>query len=270
MTVFTYQRAECPILVSIPHAGVRLCNDMSKRLTPAARGLADTDWYVDRLYDFLNNTSVGVLRADYSRYVVDLNRAPDNVALYPGQFNSEICPVKTFSGADIYCRGLEPTDAEIGDRIRRIWSPYHACLREELERLRRKFGFAILWDAHSIPSRVPLLFDGELPHLNVGTNDGASCDPELAADISELLGSADYSIVVNGRFRGGYITRHYGDPAGHVHAIQLEISQRAYMDEANSKYSTARSDQLRRLLHQAFDMLGRMNQQYAKRSKGLT
>jgi N-formylglutamate deformylase len=210
MTVFTYQRAECPILVSIPHAGVRLCNDMSKRLTPAARHLPDTDWHVDRLYDFLNNTSVGVLRADYSRYVVDLNRAPDNVALYPGQFNSEICPVKTFSGADIYCRGLEPTDAEIGDRIRRIWSPYHACLREELERLRRKFGFAILWDAHSIPSRVPLLFDGELPHLNVGTNDGASCDPELAAAISELLGSADYSIVVNGRFRGGYITRHYG------------------------------------------------------------
>jgi N-formylglutamate deformylase len=259
MTAFTYQHAEQPILVSIPHAGVRLDNDLSKRLTPQARDLPDTDWHVDRLYDFLNNTPIGILRAEYSRYVVDLNRAPDNVALYPGQLNSEICPTQTFSGAEIYSRGFEPTDDEIQDRIQRFWSPYHACLSEELERLRRKFGFVILWDAHSIRSRVPLLFDGELPHLNIGTNDGASCDPELAADVAELLGSADYSIAVNGRFRGGYITRHYGDPAGHVHAIQLEISQRSYMHEADSTYSATKSDRLHGLLRQAFDILSRMN-----------
>lgn len=259
MAPFVYQRAERPILVSIPHAGQHLDEGMSDRLTPAARDLPDTDWHVDRLYDFLNNTSIGILRAEYSRYVVDLNRAPDNVALYPGQLNSEICPTKTFSGAEIYRSGFEPTDDQIDARIRRIWSPYHACLSEELERLRRKFGFAILWDAHSICSRVPLLFDGELPHLNVGTNDGASCDPELAADVTELLGSADYSIVVNGRFWGGYITRHYGDPAGHVHAIQLEISQRSYMDEIGSTYSTAKSHQLRGLLRQAFDILNCMD-----------
>ena len=257
MAVFVYQRAEKPILVSIPHAGVCLDEGMSKRLTPEAQHLPDTDWHVDRLYDFLNNTAVGVLRAEYSRYVVDLNRSPDNLPLYPDQVNSGICPTQTFSGAAIYLHGCEPEEEEIEKRLRRFWSPYHACLADEIERLTKKFGFVILWDAHSVRSRLPRLFDGELPHLNIGTNDGHSCSPELAADISTGLKSGDYSTVVNGRFRGGYITRHYGDPDRHVHAVQLETSQRAYMSEANSTYSTTKAEQLRALLRRTFDLLSK-------------
>lgn len=257
MNPFIYQRAEEPILVSIPHAGVRLEDQMANRLTPQARNLPDTDWYVDRLYDFLNDTPVGILRAEYSRYVVDLNRSPDNETLYPGQFNSAICPRQTFAGEEIYKPGLGPTADEIESRIRRVWSPYHECLRGELDRLRQQFGFAILWDAHSIRSRMPLLFDGELPHLNVGTNDDRSCDPALTADISKTLAAAGYSTVVNGRFRGGYITRHYGDPDHRLQAIQLEISQRSYMNESDSTYSNDKADKLRALLRKVFDMLRR-------------
>jgi N-formylglutamate deformylase len=257
MDTFIYQRAEAPILVSIPHTGRRLDDGMSQRLTAEALDLPDTDWYVDRLYGFLNNTTVGVLCAEYSRYVVDLNRSPENLALYPGQLNSEICPTETFAGDDIYQHGLAPSQDEIENRIKRYWSPYHACLRKELERLRQKFGFVILWDAHSIRSHMPRLFDGELPHLNIGTNSGASCSPELAADITAVLESAGYSTVVNGRFRGGYITRHYGDPGRHTHAIQLEISQRTYMNEEDSSYSATKSSQLQGLLRQAFEILHR-------------
>jgi N-formylglutamate deformylase len=255
MDTFIYKRAEAPILVSIPHTGLRLDDGMSKRLTTEALELPDTDWHVDRLYDFLNNTAVGVLRAEYSRYVVDLNRSPENLALYPGQLNSEICPTETFAGDELYQPGLAPSQDEIEDRIQRYWSPYHACLREELECLRQKFGFAILWDAHSIRSHMPRLFDGELPHLNIGTNSGASCDPKLAADVATALTSAEYSIVLNGRFRGGYITRHYGDPGRRTHAVQLEISQRAYMNEIDSSYSTSKAERLRALLRQLFDLL---------------
>jgi len=257
MSAFVYQRAESPVLVSIPHTGLRLDEDMLKRLTPEARDLPDTDWHVDRLYDFLLDTSVGVLRAEYSRYVVDLNRSPENEALYPGQLNSDICPTQTFAGDDIYQQGLEPTVDEVEERIKKYWLPYHACIREELDRLRQEFGFAILWDAHSIRSRMPLLFDGELPHLNIGTNAGSSCDPELAAEVTATLGSADYATVVNGRFVGGYITRHYGNPERHLHAIQLETSQRSYMNELDSTYSTVKAERLRALLRIAFDILRR-------------
>lgn len=255
MHPFAYKRAEQPILVSIPHAGVSLEEGLSDRLTPEARQLPDTDWYVDRLYDFLDETPVGVLRARYSRYVVDLNRSPEDEPLYPGQHNSEICPKQTFSGANIYEPGLEPAANEIENRISRYWAPYHDCLQTELDRLRRQFGFAILWDAHSIPSRMPLLFDGELPHLNIGTDDGRSCDPQLSLDICNVLAASGYSTVTNGRFRGGYITRHYGAPQKHLHSIQLEIAQRAYMNESDSTYSNTKSDQLRALLRQAFDIL---------------
>lgn len=255
MFTFSYQRAEQPILVSIPHAGLRLDDGMAGRFTAEAADLPDTDWHVDRLYDFLHDTSVGVLRADYSRYVVDLNRSPENAPLYRGQLNSGICPTHTFAGAEIYKNGRDPTAAEIEDRIQRFWLPYHACLSDELERLRQTFGFAILWDAHSIRSRMPRLFDGELPHLNIGTNNGCSCKLQLAEDISSALRSADYSLVINGRFIGGYITRHYGDPARQLHAIQLEISQRAYMDETDAKYSTSKAQRLRAALRRGFEVL---------------
>jgi len=255
MSAFVYQRAESPVLVSIPHTGLRLDEDMLKRLTTEARDLPDTDWHVDRLYDFLLDTSVGVLRAEYSRYVVDLNRSPESEALYPGQLSSDICPTETFAGDDIYQQGLVPTADEVEERIQKYWSPYHACIRDELDRLRQEFGFAILWDAHSIRSRMPRLFDGVLPHLNIGTNEGASCDAELATTVTKSLASEDFTTVVNGRFVGGYITRHYGNPAGHLHAIQLEVAQRTYMNEVDSSYTKTTAEPLRTLLRRTFDLL---------------
>ena len=257
MKTYVLRRAECPILVSIPHAGVRVPDGVATRLTPVARLLPDTDWYVDRLYDFLEDTPIGVLRAEYSRYVVDINRPRDDAPLYPGQTSTGLCPVRTFGGERLYEPDSEPMPEEINERIEIYWRPYHERLTQELDRLRARFGFAVLWDAHSIRSRVPRLFEGELPELNLGTNGDLSCDPRLAARLFECLTSSPYSAVFNGRFRGGYITRRYGDPQHGVHAIQLELAQRCYMNEANSTYSISRADSLRDLLQSAFETIER-------------
>jgi N-formylglutamate amidohydrolase len=255
MSVYRYQRADCPVLVSIPHAGVQLPDALGDQLTSAARLLPDTDWFVDRLYDFLAETPVGVLCAEYSRYVVDLNRGRDDAPLYANQLATGLFPERTFADEPIYAAGRQLTAEMKRARIDRFWKPYHDHLARELERLRDQFGFAVLWDAHSVRSRVPRLFDGELPHLNLGTHDGRSCDPRLAAGIMACLSDSNYTVVSNGRFKGGYITQHYGNPADRVHALQLEVAQRCYMHEADSSYAPAAADELRELLSRAFAII---------------
>jgi len=233
MLPYYFHRGSLPLLVSVPHAGTALPEAIEKRFTPLGREVRDTDWYVDKLYDFAGGMGASIIAANYSRYVVDLNRAPDSAALYRSNPTSPVCPLTTFAGEPIYMDGAQPDQAEIDDRIETYWRPYHQCIAEELWRIRSEHGYALLWDAHSIKSQVPELFDGELPQFNLGTRDNASC-PQNAAEsiLQQILRDGRYSAVLNGRFKGGYITLTYGKPAERVWAIQLELAQRTYMHES--------------------------------------
>ncbi len=218
----------------MPHVGTRLPDDIQARMTDAARRVPDTDWHIDRLYDFLEDLGASVLRPIHSRYVIDLNRSPDGTNLYPGQATSGLCPANTFDGEPLYADGTAPSDVDVARRLESYWRPYHAKLAAELDRLKAGHGIALLWEAHSIRSHVPRLFEGRLPDLNLGTAGGESCAPGLAEKLAAIANdAAGYSAVLNGRFTGGYITRHFGRPGEGVHAVQLELTQSSYMEEAH-------------------------------------
>jgi N-formylglutamate deformylase len=235
--LFTLVPARLPLLVNVPHAGRRLSPGLAERLTPAGRRLTDTDWHVERLYAFAADLGVGLMAATHSRYVVDLNRDPDGKPLYPGADNTGLCPTDGFDGEPLYLEGAAPDIAEVARRADDYWRPYHARLAAELEAIRRRHGYAVLLDGHSIISEAPRFFDGRLPDLNLGTHEGRSCDAGLAAAAYGVLSDArGFTSVHNGRFKGGYITRHYGRPAEHVHALQLEKAQCCYMDEQNLEH----------------------------------
>jgi N-formylglutamate deformylase len=225
----TLRQGRIPLLVSMPHTGTYIPDWLKRRLTPEALALPDTDWHLERLYDFLDDIGPSVLVATHSRYVVDLNRPPDNANLYPGQDTTGVVPVDTFHKQPLYRKGVEPPESEIAVRINAYWKPYHSRLRDELARLKDKFGYALLWDAHSIFSVLPRFFDGTLPDLNLGTSDGKACGAGIGEALLHKV--KGYSAVLNGRFKGGYITRTYGDPANGVHAVQLELSEATYMSE---------------------------------------
>ncbi len=230
--VFRCLRGEAPLVVSVPHAGIHVPEQLAAEMTATAMAVPDTDWHVDSLYDFLGTLDATVVIATHSRYVIDLNRSPDGAALYPGQDETTLCPIRTFNGEPIYIDS-EPDAAQINHRRQQFWQPYHDCLRQELDRLRARHGQVVLWDAHSIRSEVPVFFAGELPILNIGTNSGRSCSRVLSAALVKAANQPPkVSSVLNGRFTGGYITRTYGDPDAGVHAVQLELAQRSYMDEA--------------------------------------
>ena len=229
--VYDFVEGSAPLLLSIPHDGRALAPDMKERMSEVGKTLPDTDWHVRRLYEFAPNLGISVISANYSRYVVDLNRPSTDHELYKGQLFTGLCPSKTFAGEEIYTKGEEVTQSERQERLQQYWQPYHNKIRLELARIKDKYGFALLWDAHSIPSQVPSLFPGTLTVLNIGTVDGKSCDKRLTATVGEIANATEYSVVVDGRFKGGYITRAYGNPGEQVHALQLEKAQRAYMDE---------------------------------------
>lgn len=232
MDIFKFSEGTAPLLVSIPHCGTYVPEDLAARMTPEALPLPDTDRHVDRLYDFAGGLGASVLAATHSRYVIDLNRSPDNAPLYPGADNTGLCPTTTFAREPIYRAGEEPDEAEVSRRTDACWRPYHERLAGELARIRGSHGFALLFDAHSIRSEVPRFFAGRLPDLNLGTADGASADAGLVARLEAIGRDADgYTSVLDGRFKGGYITRSYGRPAEGVHAVQLELSGITYMDE---------------------------------------
>ncbi|HCN44594.1 MAG TPA: N-formylglutamate deformylase [Pseudomonas sp.] len=229
--VLNFHQGRLPLLVSMPHAGLKLTPAVRDGLVPAARSLPDTDWHIPRLYDFVREMGASVVAAEYSRFVIDLNRPEDDQPLYVGA-TTGLFPATLFDGAPLFEEGKVPTAAERAGYLESIWRPYHDTLRNELARLKAEFGYALLWDAHSIRSHVPHLFDGKLPDFNLGTFNGASCDPELAERLKAVCaGAPDYTHVLNGRFKGGHITRHYGDPAQDIHAVQLELAQSAYMEE---------------------------------------
>lgn len=230
---FRFRAGTRPLLISTPHAGTHVPAALAARLTAEARQVPDTDWHLERLYAAAAQAlGASVLVATHSRYVIDLNRPPDDANLYPSQDTTGLCPVDTFDKTPIYAAGDVPDATEIAGRRDSVWAPYHAKLREEIDRLRALHGRVLLWEAHSIRSVVPRFFSGTLPDLNFGTANGASCDPALAAALLERAqAEPQHTVVLNGRFKGGYITRQYGDPARGVHAVQLEMTQRCYMQE---------------------------------------
>ncbi len=245
MDIFTLEMGDAPLLLSLPHDGTDIPNLIRARMTPAAQAAPDTDWWVSRLYDFARELGASILRPHYSRYVVDLNRPPDDASLYPGKNTTGLCPQVRFSGEPIYLAGQEPTTDEVSERRYSYWQPYHAALEAELARLRKRFDRVVLWDGHSIRGELPFLFEGRLPDLSLGTASGNSCSAALQACLENVLGAqTHYSHVVNGRFKGGFITRRYGQPDQGVEAVQLELAQSTYMGEASNEYLPERATQL--------------------------
>jgi len=225
------RRGSAPLVVSFPHTGVELTPELDGRLVSPWLARKDADWWIDRLYDFAAELGATTVRTRISRTVIDVNRDPSGASLYPGQATTELCPTTSFDGEPLYREGQAPGAEEIAERRARWFAPYHDTLQAELLRLRSEHGAVVLYDAHSIRSRIPRLFDGLLPNFNIGTNSGASCSPLLTAAVEAACADPAFTQVTNGRFRGGYTTRHYGQPDRGVHAIQMELACRGYMAE---------------------------------------
>ena len=248
--ICSLHRGTAPLLVSLPHDGSAIPDALAERMTPSARRAPDTDWHVSRLYAFARELGASILVPTHSRYVIDLNRGEDDTSLYPGQNTTGLVPLVRFTGEPVYLPGRQPDADEVASRIDTYWRPYHAALRGELARIRAEHGRAVLWEGHSIRgSGLPFLFEGRLPDLNLGTANGASCLPGLQARIEAELGAQDaYDWVANGRFKGGHITRHYAAPGDGIQAVQLELSQRTYMDEDSFAYDESKAVRLQSLL----------------------
>ncbi len=241
---YTLIKGTVPLLISMPHNGMDIPDDIALTMTESAKEVRDTDWYKDRLYDFAQSLGASIIIPKYSRYVIDLNREPHGVDLYPGGNSTELCPTSAFDLSPLYLAGQQPNEAEIKRRIQHYWQPYHLAINCSLNEMKTEFGQAVLLDAHSILSHVPRFFDGQLPDFNFGTSSGKSCSP-LLVDHIDKLNYAPYSKVINGRFKGGFITRHFGKPEGSIHAIQLELSQRTYMNESSHEYNLSLAAQVK-------------------------
>jgi N-formylglutamate deformylase len=246
MTAVEVRKGNSPVILGLPHTGTFVPDDVAALLNKNGKLLADTDWHIDRLYDGLLADATTV-RTPVHRYVIDVNRDPGGQSLYPGQNTTSLCPVTDFDDRPIYREGMEPDAAEIARRCEVYHAPYHAALEEQLQRVRDAHGFAILFDCHSIRSEISFLFKGTLPDFNIGTNDGKTCDPKIEKSVVEICRkAAGCTTVLNGRFKGGWTTRHYGRPAENLHALQLELAQSTYMRESPPwTYDDARADRLR-------------------------
>ena len=250
------RRGDAPLVVSIPHAGTIIPPDIESRLVSSWLARKDADWWLPELYAFAGDLDATVVRTGVSRTVIDVNRDPSGVSLYPGQATTSLCPVDTFDGEPLYVAGQEPGPTEIAQRRITFFDPYHAVLEAELDRLVALHGKVVLYDAHSIRSHAPRLFDGELPQFNIGTNGGASCDPGLARRVEAACEATGLPRVTDGRFKGGWITRRYGQPDQGVHAVQMELACRGYIDEPSvltsdnwpTPYAAARAAPLRAAL----------------------
>lgn len=225
------RRGSAPLVLSMPHTGTQLPDELAGRYASPWRARRDTDWWIDRLYGFAAALGATLVRTGISRAVIDPNRDPSGASLYPGQATTELCPTTTFDGEPLYLPGAAPDAAEIAARTARYFEPYHRALGAELARLRAAHPVVVLYDCHSIRSQVPRLFEGLLPNFNLGTFSGASCAPQLAAAIESACSVTAFSRVTNGRFKGGYTTRHYGRPESGVHAVQMELACRGYLRE---------------------------------------
>jgi formiminoglutamase len=255
---FELRHGTSPVILAFPHVGTYVPETIADRLNAEGRLLRDTDWHVDRLYDGLL-PEASVLRATFHRYVIDANRDPSGASLYPGQNTTGLVPVTDFDGAPIWRDGAEPTEDDIARRLIGFHAPYHRALADEIQRVRAMHGVAVVYDCHSIRSQVPFLFAGTLPDFNIGTDGGRTCAPAVEAAVAETCRAATgYSSALNGRFRGGWTTRHYGDPTRNVHAVQMEISQATYLASETPpfEFDPDRAERLRPVLGAA---LGRLS-----------
>jgi len=258
MELWELHRGESQLVINVPHAGTHLPVALQQRMTVVAQDLADTDWHVEKLYDFAKAEGATLMCATHSRYVIDLNRHPSGAPLYAGADNTELCPTRTFANEALYGDGEMPQATEIDRRRATYFDVYHAALAAEIDRVRARHGYAVLLDGHSIRSEVPRFFSGRLPDLNLGTVNGAACAMSLEACAAQIIyESSGFTSAVNGRFKGGWITRHYGNPERNVHALQLEIAQPCYMDEAPPyPWHAARAASLDRVLRRLCAALG--------------
>ncbi|MBB4087587.1 N-formylglutamate deformylase [Sphingomonas carotinifaciens] len=224
------RRGDAPLVIGLPHTGTDIPAELEAAFVSSWRARKDTDWWIDELYAFGRDLDVTLVRTRVSRSVIDCNRDPSGVSLYPGQATTGLCPAETFDGEALY-HGDPPTPAEIERRRGVYFDPYHAALAAELRRLRERHKTVVLYDAHSIRSRIPRLFDGVLPHFNIGTDGGVTCDPALRDAVADICAASGLDIVIDGRFRGGWTTRHYGRPCDGIHAIQMELAMRGYLAE---------------------------------------
>jgi N-formylglutamate deformylase len=230
------RRGDAPLLLSMPHSGIDLREYENQFVSPwLAR--RDADWWLEQLYDFAEALDATLVRTTVSRSVIDMNRDPSGRSLYPGQATTELCPTTTFDGEALYKDASAVSSAQVEARRQQYFDPYHATLRAEIERLRARHSQVVLYDCHSIRSRIPRLFEGELPQFNIGTNDGQSCAPALSEALASVCAGSAFSHVVNGRFKGGYITRAFGRPGEGVHAVQMELACRGYLDEPTGALS---------------------------------
>jgi N-formylglutamate deformylase len=227
----TVVRGEAPLVVSLPHTGTEIPAAYERGLVSPWLARKDADWWIERLYDFAADLDATVIRTTISRTVIDVNRDPSGVSLYPGQATTELCPTTTFDGEPLYEPGTEPTEDEIAERRVRFFDPYHATVHAEIDRLRARHATVVVYDCHSIRSVIPRLFDGILPHFNIGTNGGTTCAPSLSDAVEKICLGSGFSHVINGRFKGGFITRSLGNPRAGIHAVQMELACRGYMRE---------------------------------------
>lgn len=246
MNVFSVTQGDSAIVLGQPHGGTHVPDAILARLNDRGRGLDDCDWHINRLYDGLLPGAT-VVQSHIHRYVIDANRDPAGVSLYPGQNTTGLCPLTDFDGRAIWQPGQEPDEAETAERRDTYHAPYHAALAQELDRVKARHGVAILYDCHSIRSRIEFLFDGLLPVFSIGTNNTETCAPRIENIVADTCAAAEgFDHVLNGRFKGGWTTRHYGRPETGIHAIQMELAQRAYMDEATPwLFRAERADTLR-------------------------
>lgn len=253
---FTLLKGSSPLLVSIPHCGRELPAELVPDYVDRALLVEDTDWYLERLWAFVADRGASLLLPRCSRYVIDLNRPREDTPMYPGKNNTGLCPLTFFTGEPLYRPGREPDPEERARRVHRYWEPYHQALDDELSRLKAQHGHAVLFDAHSIRSELPWLFEGTLPHLNLGTVDGQSCAPSLRASLLAVCaGEPAFDFVADERFKGGYITRRHGRPDDQIHAVQLEMCWRTYMDESPVAWNPARAQRVTPLLERLVDTL---------------
>jgi len=257
---YTLIKGRIPLLISMPHNGEALPEYIANKMTEQGKKVADTDWHKDKLYAFAKALGAFIIMPKYSRYVIDLNRDPQGIDLYPGANSTELCPTTSFDLAPLYLDGQTPDKDEISYRVKTYWQPYHQALKTTLDDIQGEFGKAVLLEAHSILSKVPRFFEGQLPDFNFGTADGASCAPELLTQLQKLDYSP-YSMITNGRFKGGFITRQYGQPQKNIHAVQLELSQRTYMSEPSPDYNEALANEVIPKLEQLVQSLIQFSQQ---------
>ncbi len=254
---FILHRGSTPLLVSVPHAGTTIPPDIAENLVPRALAVEDTDWHLDQVYDFAKAIGASLIVPRHSRYVIDLNRPAENTPMYPGVNNTELCPTRFFTGDPLYRPDRAPQPDEIAQRLASYWQPYHRALQAELQRLNAEHGHALLWDGHSIQPELPWLFSGRLPDLNLGTVNGESCAPGLRATLQQSIAQQNlFSHVLDGRFKGGYITRHYGRPGDGVHAVQMEMCFSCYLhDETPFTLDPARLNRLQPVLQSLLETM---------------